>query len=440
MRLLTSITASLCVLGKLAVAGTHSRGPEALFFYYAYRLDVEVSSAENTPWKLAPGIGENMAEDWPNNEVDTSRKGMNFHAFMTKVAKGGYGRGQGRLNIKDPWFPTMDQLSGLARWPRDDGVPLDPENSNKPNRFSYIGISPGSLLGDLNEAGKKPGNYFQFDNILAIVANRAKDVYEKNPKIGQQYYDEMRKCVQEAQVARKMDGGDHTKDTSWRLLEQWLATQPDKYKLEKRKIDKALLKQKEVKVRSHESTLFAKEKYTDMDWVTTKDDIKKNGGKAANGPFYQELFEFFKTMAADMVSCASTFLFHSHRSLGSLPSHNHQWQAGANNLTRLQENARIHTLGLIDASSMNDAAKTRARTALEGLDVAHRRTIDRLRTLDQAMNRQGARADGAAAGCGFPDVTPPEMTKLRRTLKAKRRMSKAKRRGVHGQCRKSRRA
>jgi hypothetical protein len=57
------------------------------------------------------------------------------------------------------------------------------------------------------------------------------------------------------------------------------------------------------------------------------------------------------------------------------------------------------------------------------------------------MAAQGAKADGKAAGCGFPEVTPPpKRNKLRRTLKDKRRMARAKKRGVHGQDRKSRRA
>jgi hypothetical protein len=260
--------------------------------------------------KLAPTQGKNLPEDWPNNEVDETKKGMNFHAFMTNVAKGGYSRNEGRVKVGDPWSPTMDELTGLARWPRDDGVALEPEDSNKAGRFSYVGVSPGKLLGKLNEAGSKPGTYFNLDNILAIVANRAKDVYASNPEIGQRYYNEMRKCVKEAQIARKIDGGDHTKDTSWKLLEQWLGAQPDKYKVEKKNIEKSLLKQQTVTVLPAESTIFAGSQYKDMDWVATRTAItKKVGKKAVGGVFYKgNLFKFFKKMAADMVSCASTFV------------------------------------------------------------------------------------------------------------------------------------
>jgi hypothetical protein len=311
MRLISSFAASLWLLGKLVEAGTHSRGPEALYFYYAYRLDVEVSSSMKVPeaWKLAPG-GNNDPEDWPDNEVDETRKGMNFHAFIAKVAKGGYGRVAGRQKVADPWFPTTEELVDLARWPRDDGMPLDPIDSTKTNRFSYVGVAPRNLLGKLNEAGKKPGDYFNLENLMAIVANRAMDRYEKNTAVGQRYYNEMRKCVKEAQIARKIDGGDHTKDTSWKLLEQWLGAQPDKYKVEKKNIEKSLLKQQTVTVLPAESTIFAGSQYKDMDWVATRTAItKKVGKKAVGGVFYKgNLFKFFKKMAADMVSCASTFV------------------------------------------------------------------------------------------------------------------------------------
>jgi hypothetical protein len=96
---------------------------------------------------------------------------------------------------------------------------------------------------------------------------------------------------------------------------------------------------------------------------------------------------------------------------------------------------------LIENSALDSAAKTRAKRAVEGLDLSHKRTIDQLNRLDQAMGTQGAKADGKAAGCGFPEVKPPpNRNKLRRTLKAKRRMTRAKKRGVHGQDGKSRRA
>jgi hypothetical protein len=95
---------------------------------------------------------------------------------------------------------------------------------------------------------------------------------------------------------------------------------------------------------------------------------------------------------------------------------------------------------LIAKSALKPAAKTRATKAVEGIDAAHRRTIDQHNRLDQSMAAQGAKADGSATGCGFPDVAPPTRNKLRRTLKAKRRMARAKKGGVRGQDRKSRRA
>jgi hypothetical protein len=109
-------------------------------------------------------------------------------------------------------------------------------------------------------------------------------------------------------------------------------------------------------------------------------------------------------------------------------------------LTHLQDDARTITLDLIKESALDSAAKKKAERAVEGLDVAHKRTIDQHNRLDQSMAAQGAKADGSATGCGFPDVAPPTRNKLRRTLKAKRRMARAKKGGVRGQDRKSRRA
>jgi hypothetical protein len=242
--------------------------------------------------------------------VDETRKGLNFHAFVAKVSKAGYGRVAGRQKVADPWFPTTDELVDLARWPRDDGNPLDPIESTGTNRFSYIGVAPKKLLGDLNTAKGKPGDYFNLENLMAIVANRAMNRYENNTAIGQRYYNEMRKCVREAQVGRKLDGdGGRLKKTAWKLLEQWIAAQPAPYKVEKKSIVETQLKIKPTTVLADESTTFAGQKYEGLDWAKTKKAITaKVGKKAVEGAFYKDLFKFIGTMSMDMVSCASAFV------------------------------------------------------------------------------------------------------------------------------------
>lgn len=317
MRLVAAIAGSLCLLGRLVQAGEHSRASETLHLYWAYRLDVEVSSAEfpdeETPWKLgSKETSPNDPADWPNGQLDTSRRGMNFHAFLRANAKGYSGQNRARSRIADPWNPTLLEVKGIASWPRDDGIPLDPNSSG--NRFSFNGIAIPTLLGVLNDDPKKRDNtYFQWDNILAIVAQRTSQLYEMNDEIGQEYYDKMHAAMRESRISRRLDSGPYKKQKVGQLLQVWLNLQPAQYKPELNKVSKGLkgpfLKEfdPQPRVRPDESAMFVNAPYQDMDWAATKDAVRKTvGPKSIGSDFYTALFGFFDEMAIDMVSCPVT--------------------------------------------------------------------------------------------------------------------------------------
>lgn len=280
-------------LTALAEAGRHARGLELLFFYNCYRLDVEVSVAQ---W-LADNPGKtpaeaNAARPWsmaknaeiPNFPEDADppggpqRYGMNFHTFAvaTESNESRYARLEGRAQIADRWMPKPQEVVGIARWPFDNKsikMGPDPDNKKDPNRYSYRGFDTIKMLGTLNA---KPGalkndDYFNFDNMLKIVSQRAKDLYERNPEIGRPYFENMVKCLKEAQVARRMEAAAFRKKGVWYHLQKLDAEENKKT----RQLSASWMESSKIKIKGSESTVFKNWEYEDLDVRKTAERMEK---------------------------------------------------------------------------------------------------------------------------------------------------------------------
>ncbi|KAK5652625.1 hypothetical protein OQA88_10218 [Cercophora sp. LCS_1] len=240
------LLAPLWVLnGSLVAANYDSRGPEVEFFYRAYRMDVDVSVAEfladpknagkdpnvEKPWKLGRNIaGINYPEDWPGtNTVPRGVYGLNFHSWAAGVDKGGYyGRTAARTRIADPMDPdfkaafadvktdgkTYDEPRRNIMRLQPESFNLDPYNSDGEfddpdslRKYSWTGMNPNFLLGDLNKAkrGAKLGDYFEFDNLLGLTAKRCSELYEKNPTVAGPHYAKMAHALEQAHLGRQME-------------------------------------------------------------------------------------------------------------------------------------------------------------------------------------------------------------------------------------------
>ncbi|KAL2257801.1 hypothetical protein VTK26DRAFT_9158 [Humicola hyalothermophila] len=258
----TTLVARLWLLGGSLVAANYdSRGPEVEFFYRAYRMDVDVSVAiffddpENAnkdpnvekPWQLGKYITKDNDDlDWPKGNRPNPFYGLNFHAWMAGVDKDGrYGRKDARTRIDDPVNPDFRAAFGdekdengnyieprknIMRVPPDSGKALDPmkpdntfANPNSLNKYSFTGFDPNQLLGGLNKAekGKPLGNYFEFDNLLGIVAKRCSDLYKEKPDIARPHYEAMATALKNAQQARKMESRKYQLEAAIKVLEKY---------------------------------------------------------------------------------------------------------------------------------------------------------------------------------------------------------------------------
>ncbi|KAK0620500.1 hypothetical protein B0T14DRAFT_497018 [Immersiella caudata] len=238
------LVAGLGLLSSTAWAGYDARSAEALYFYQAYRMDVEISSAMarargddpavTKPWMIANGGGKNFVgsyndpKDWPNGVEDTSRLGLNFHAFIQGTQRDGsqYGRIEARSRVTDPWNPTLANFAdvkvgdrytvrnNIARLNPDGGTldwidPVTNEGRNKNSeRFSFTGFNPGKVLGQLNLHNgdhTSAGNYFDFDNMMGTVARRCAWLYQQDPVRGAPYMAQIQRSLDEARGARSLE-------------------------------------------------------------------------------------------------------------------------------------------------------------------------------------------------------------------------------------------
>ncbi|KAK4454185.1 hypothetical protein QBC34DRAFT_470990 [Podospora aff. communis PSN243] len=244
MHLKKSLVAGLGLLGSTAWAGYDARSAEALFFYQAYRMDVEISSelarargedpAVTKPWMIANSDGKNYVGsyndplDWPNGVEDRSRLGLNFHAFIQGTQRDGsrYGRIEARKRVADPWMPTLQDFAdvkngdryvtrnNIARLDPDGGKldwidPITNEGRNKnAERFSFTGFNPGKVLGKLNLHNgdrNSEANYFDFDNMMSTVARRCAWLYEQDPVRGAAHMNRIKLSLDEARGARNLE-------------------------------------------------------------------------------------------------------------------------------------------------------------------------------------------------------------------------------------------
>ncbi|KAK4211738.1 hypothetical protein QBC37DRAFT_389408 [Rhypophila decipiens] len=264
---LRSLFSSLWVLsGSLVVANTDTRALELEYNWWAYRMDVEVSTAEflskpenagknpndEKPWQLGRNIkASNLPEDWPRGPPIPGF-GLNVHAYTAGIAKGDYGRVAARTlpGMDDPWNPDfraayvekkdangnyVGEPRTIMRLPRDSGPALDPINSDgtfanekSPNKYSFQGFDPDAVLGPLNGAkGVAAGNYFQLDNQLAIVAKRCSQLYQKNPDLARPYYEKMARALENAQRIRLLESRGFQIESA----KTWLKQYEDKNKI-----------------------------------------------------------------------------------------------------------------------------------------------------------------------------------------------------------------
>lgn len=292
-------------------------------------MDVDVSVAEaeeegktrdqilkDPPWKMAAGGSAdlNEAADWgPDGEIDKSKYGMNFHAFCKYTNNQGYGRDVGRQKVANPWSPTIEEVKDISRWEYDasSGLKLatqeeidedkrkypDPRKSKIPGAklTSFNGFSPQKLF-----KGLKVGDWA---NQLQVAAELASKNYEKNPGVAGPHFDKMIQSTRDAQVARKIDSGDFQKTRVWQMVEAWKKLQPtNAYSA---KIDKGMIKEKTDKIRSSESTVYAGDKYNNLDPKKTLKALQdKFGAKSMEKKFFTDLNTFLKDMAKDFVRYA----------------------------------------------------------------------------------------------------------------------------------------
>ena len=294
------------LLSDVAMAGYNSKSAEVEFFYRAYRMDVDVSSAEllaeaekegrvadpdvEKPWKIGRDIkGENMEDDWPDKDVKAQedkkkRYGLNFHAFVTGAqgTTSSYGRAAARKKIKNPWEPPLSvwadtrkgesysgERNNIARLPRDDGKPLQDldDTTNDPiqskqnlakKKWSYEKLDPALLFGGLNKATGYDADYFDFDNMLAIIAKRASELYQKNPTVAGPHYEAMIKAADEAKLGRDLDGEKFKIGDIEKLMRRYMV---DQQKLGAASVSKDQIKTT-VETAPKTSVLFKKWKYS----------------------------------------------------------------------------------------------------------------------------------------------------------------------------------
>ncbi|KAL1838071.1 hypothetical protein VTJ49DRAFT_3091 [Mycothermus thermophilus] len=259
----TRLLAPLWLLsGSLVSAGYDARGPEVEFFYRAYRMDVDISVAEfladpknkdkdpnvEKPWHLARHLSQTLNDDadWPKGGKPDKFYGLNFHAWMAGVSQSGkYGRNAARQRIDDPVNPDfkaafadtkdadgnyLEPRRNIMRLPPDGGWALDPinpdnsfKNDKSEKKWSWTGFDPNGLLGGLNKSkkGNKLGSYFEFDNILGIIANHCSELYKKNPDVGKPHFEAMAEALKHAQLARKMESSKYQTEAARRVLQQY---------------------------------------------------------------------------------------------------------------------------------------------------------------------------------------------------------------------------
>lgn len=275
MYLKLALLLSLSLWQKLVSAGSEVRGIEILLYYTAYRLDVEVSSAvaedegkdPERSWKMAKNAF-NLPSDFPGGVVDESRRGANFHAFVSSTAKEGYAKATGLTKIADPWNPTWQEVRDIVKW---EPIP-------KGSQYSYGGFVERSILGDLaggvpssvpGPDGKNTKNkWFDFDNLLAVVGKHAADLYDKKPELARPY-------MQQISELSKLSAEGRRKESAGFKIEAY---------------KKALAKRNEkinpknpnsitgaVKTKPARSNNFGQ--YEEISLSQTNDKLKEQGGK-----------------------------------------------------------------------------------------------------------------------------------------------------------------
>lgn len=289
-------------------------------------MDVEVSVAEaekegktraeilkDPPWKMASGASAdlNEADDWPSGKKDTSKYGLNFHAFCKYANNQGYGRDVGREKVADPWKPTLEEVKGIARWAYDEGsgqklaTDKEIEDDLKKNPDPKKSKIPGNKLTSFN--GFSPKKLFKglptgdWSKQLGVVAELASERFKKNPDVAGPHFDKMIEATKEAQVARKLDSGDFQKTRVWQMVESWIQLQ-DKNPYSKN-IVKSMIKEKSVTIQESQSSVYAGEPYKNVDPSGTMKALQNTFGKdKMQHEFFQDLITFLKGMAQDFVS------------------------------------------------------------------------------------------------------------------------------------------
>ncbi|KAK1756785.1 hypothetical protein QBC47DRAFT_443410 [Echria macrotheca] len=266
-----------CLWVAVVRAGAIVRGIEILLYYYAYRLDVEVSAAlakeegkeQDRSWKIARGA-INTASDFPDGKLDESKLGANFHGFTGSTASMGYAKADGLTKIKDPWAPTWEEVKDIVYW-----KPIP-----KGSQYSYGGFDAKTMLGDM--AGKEPNSvpdgkgkrtknhFFDFDNMMAIIGKRCADLYDKKPDIARQYMEKISQLSSLAAEGRE-------KESAGYKIDDFKDAFTEKNKQFDKKNPKSITGAIETKKRP--SANFGE--YDDLDVRRTKKSIAKVAGKNA---------------------------------------------------------------------------------------------------------------------------------------------------------------
>lgn len=279
MHLPSAVLLCAGLLLPLVRAGSEVRGIEILFFYNAYRLDVEVSAAlendkeDGNPdrsWKMAKQA-YNLDSDFPGGNVDTSRLGANFHAFTGSTASMGYAKATGLGKIADPWNPTWQEVRDIVKW-----APIP-----KGSQYSYGGFDVQAMLGDL--AGGQPNSvptpdgkrttknsFFDFDNMLAIIGKHCSDLAAEKPDIARPYMQQMADLADLAYEGR-------AKESAQFKIEDIKKALIAKYKQFEKKNPGTI--SGAVKTKTATSTNFGQ--YKDLDVEATLKAIDKIAGKNA---------------------------------------------------------------------------------------------------------------------------------------------------------------
>ncbi|KAM0339001.1 hypothetical protein ACHAPU_011102 [Fusarium lateritium] len=217
---LTALSVSL----KIVEAGSAVRGLEALFFYTAYRMDVDLSSARaiadgswdpndpdaEKPWHIARDLPDDAAHttatDW-DHPRDPNKYGHNFHSFIrqTQGSSSRYPTSGPQWGAVDKWNPTLDSVKGMASWEGATGTgggDMDPSA-----KFTYNGFDLQKMLGGCcqDKSATNKDAYFRFDNIYKIIGWRVKELYEQNPAAGRAHYEKMARCLYNSYIGRTFE-------------------------------------------------------------------------------------------------------------------------------------------------------------------------------------------------------------------------------------------